>query len=51
MNISDTIVEGTFRQWEEGSMKSVVHLPGTHVCFVLSLPLVSYSQTVFLLFL
>ena len=28
VNISDTIVEGTFRQWKEGSLDSVVHLPG-----------------------
>ena len=28
INVSDTIVEGTFRQWKEGSLDSVVHLPG-----------------------
>ena len=28
-NISDTIVEGTFRQWKEGSLDSIVYLPGT----------------------
>ena len=31
MNISDTIIEGTFRQWEEGSVKSVMHIPGTYL--------------------
>jgi len=31
MNISDTIIEGTFRQWEEGSVKSVMHFPGKNV--------------------
>ena len=29
-NISDTIVEGTFRQWKEGSFDSTMHLPGMH---------------------
>ena len=28
INVSDTIVEGTFRQWKEGSLDSAMYFPG-----------------------
>ena len=30
-NISDTILAGSFRQWKEGAVDSVMYKPGTHV--------------------
>ena len=46
MNISDTIIEGTFRQWEEGSVKSVMHLPGRYLIILVYILCMQWDQQV-----